>query len=276
MFYVAGGREVTKENEFAKRVWDDIPVLKLGILIAWFLFMSIGIHKLYPEIETVYIMLFTQIIFSLSVVEFAMNPIKRHFFFVKERGVSYGQVTVASFTALVIFGITVLGVLGMRAFGVTLDGTTVQATYDWSPKGVASVLLIVLVAPIYEEILFKYVIQHCVFRNTVGWIQILVTGILFGVSHGTTFHMVFGVIFGIITSFVFVAEQDLVICILIHIFYNTMVTFPVTIPIVLVLLGIGVIRLVVIVRKVKIRAEAEQKSMEVVLEEMKKELDDVQ
>lgn len=267
---------MTKGNEFAKRVWDDIPVLKLGILIAWFLFMSIGIHKLYPEIETVYIMLFTQIIFSLSVVEFAMNPIKRHFFFVKERGISYGQVTVASFTALVIFGITVLGVLGMRAFGVMLDGTTVQATYDWSPKGVASVLLIVLVAPVYEEILFKYVIQHCVFRNTVGWIQILVTGILFGVFHGTTFHMVFGVIFGIITSFVFVVEQDLVISILIHIFYNTMVTFPVTIPIVLVLLGIGVIRLVVIARKVKRRAEVEQKSMEIVLEEMKKELDEVQ
>ena len=267
---------MTKENEFAKRVWDDIPVLKLGILIAWFLFMSIGIHKLYPEIETVYIMLFTQIIFSLSVVEFAMNPIKRHFFFIKERGISYGQVTVASFTALVILGITVLGVLGMRAFGITLDGTTVQATYDWSPKGVASVLLIVLVAPVYEEILFKYVIQHCVFRNTVGWIQILVTGILFGVSHGTTFHMVFGVIFGIITSFVFVVEQDLVISILIHIFYNTMVTFPVTIPVVLVLLGIGVIRLVVIARKVKRRAEVEQKSMEIVLEEMKKELDEVQ
>ncbi len=91
-------------------------------------------------------------------------------------------------------------------------------------QGVASVLIIVLVAPVYEEILFKYVIQHCVFRNTVGWIQILVTGILFGVSHGTTFHMVFGVIFGIITSFVFVVEQDLVISILIHIFYNTMVT----------------------------------------------------
>lgn len=267
---------MTKGNEFAKRVWDDIPVLKLGILIAWFLFMSIGIHKLYPEIETVYIMLFTQIIFSLSVVEFAMNPIKRHFFFMKERGFSYGQVTVASFTALVIFGITVLGVLGMRAFGVTLDGTTVQATYDWSPKGVASVLLIVLVAPVYEEILFKYVIQHCVFRNTVGWIQILATGILFGVSHGTTFHMVFGVIFGIITSFVFVVEQDLVISILIHIFYNIMVTFPVTIPVALVLLGIGVIRLVVIARKVKRRAEAEQKSMEIVLEEMKKELDEAQ
>ena len=88
--------------------------------------------------------------------------------------------------------------------------------------------------------------------------------------------MVFGVIFGIITSFVFVVEQDLVISILIHIFYNTMVTFPVTIPVVLVLLGIGVIRLVVIARKVKRRAEAEQKSMEVVLEEMKKELDEVQ
>lgn len=262
---------MTKENEFAKRVWDDIPVLKLGILIAWFLFMSIGIHKLYPEVETVYIMLFTQIIFSLSVVEFAMNPIKKHFFFVKERGFSYGQVTVASFTALVIFGITVLGVLGMRAFGVTLDGTTVQATYDWSPKGVASVLLIVLVAPIYEEILFKYVIQHCVFRNTVGWIQILATGILFGFSHGTTYHAVFGVLFGIITSFVFVAEQDLVICILIHIFYNTMVTFPVTIPVVVLLFGIGVGRLLVIYTKARKRAKQENKELEEVLLEMKRE-----
>ena len=262
---------MTKENEFAKRVWDDIPVLKLGILIAWFLFMSIGIHKLYPEIETVYIMLFTQIIFSLSVVEFAMNPIKRHFFTRKGNGFSYGQVTVASFIALVIFGLTVLGVLVTRAFGVTLDGNTVQATYDWSPKGVTSILLIVLVAPVYEEILFKYVIQHCVFRNTVGWIQILATGILFGFSHGTTYHAVYGVIFGIITSFVFVAEQDLVICILIHIFYNTMVTFPVTIPVVFVLLGIGVIRLLLIYTKARKRATTEQKEIEEVLLEMKRE-----
>ena len=262
---------MTKENEFAKRVWDDIPVPKLGILIAWFLFMSIGIHKLYPEIETVYIMLFTQIIFSLSVVEFAMNPIKRHFFTRKGNGFSYGQVTVASFIALVIFGLTVLGVLVTRAFGVTLDGNTVQATYDWSPKGVTSILLIVLVAPVYEEILFKYVIQHCVFRNTVGWIQILATGILFGFSHGTTYHAVYGVIFGIITSFVFVAEQDLVICILIHIFYNTMVTFPVTIPVVFVLLGIGVIRLLLIYTKARKRATTEQKEIEEVLLEMKRE-----
>lgn len=262
---------MTKENEFAKRVWDDIPVLKLGILIAWFLFMSIGIHKLYPEIETVYIMLFTQIIFSLSVVEFAMSPIKRHFFMKKGNGFSYGQVTVGSFTALVIFGLTVLGVLLMRAFGVTLDGNTVQATYDWSPKGVTSILLIVLVAPVYEEILFKYVIQHCVFRNMVGWIQILATGLLFGFSHGTTYHAVFGVLFGIITSFVFVAEQDLVICILIHIFYNTMVTFPAVIPVVVVLFGIGVIRLLLIYTKARKRAKGEQKEIEEVLLEMKRE-----
>ncbi len=41
--------------------------------------------------------------------------------------------------------------------------------------------------------------------------------------------------FGIITSFCVCSRQDLVISILIHIFYNTMVTFPVTIPVVLVL-----------------------------------------
>ena len=258
-------------SDFAKRVWDDVPVLKLGLLIVWFLFMSIGIKKVFPEVENVYIMLFTQIMFSFGVIEFAMNPIKRHFFIKKEDGFNYGRVTVASFTALVIFGLTVLGVLVTRAFGVTLDGNTVQATYDWSPKGVTSILLIVLIAPVYEEILFKYVIQHCVFRNTVGWIQILATGLLFGFSHGTTYHAVYGVIFGIITSFVFVAEQDLVICILIHIFYNTMVTFPVTIPVVVILLGIGVIRLLLIYTKARRRAKAEQKEIEEVLLEMKRE-----
>ena len=184
---------MSEENEFAKRVWDDIPVLKLGALIVWFLFMNIGIHNVFPELEPVYIMVFTEIVFSLCVYESAMSPIKRHFFMKKGNGFSYGQITVGSFTALVIFGLTVLGVLLMRAFGVTLDGNTVQATYDWSPKGVTSILLIVLVAPVYEEILFKYVIQHCVFRNTVGWIQILATGILFGFSHGTTYHAVFGI-----------------------------------------------------------------------------------
>jgi hypothetical protein len=262
---------VSEENEFAKRVWDDIPVLKLGALIVWFLFMNIGIHKVFPELEPVYIMVFTEIVFSLCVYEFAMSPIKRHFFMKKGNGFSYGQVTVASFTALVIFGLTVLGVLLMRAFGVTLDGNTVRATYDWSPKGVTSILLIVLVAPVYEEILFKYVIQHCVFRNTVGWIQILATGILFGFSHGTTYHAVFGVLFGIITSFVFVAEQDLVICILIHIFYNIMVTFPVVIPVVVVLFGIGVGRLLVIYTKARRRAKRENKKLEEVLLEMKRE-----
>ena len=263
-------------NDVAKRVWDDVPVLKLGLLIVWFLFMSIGIKKVFPEVENVYIMLFTQIMFSFGVIEFAMNPIKRHFFIKKENEFNYGRVTVASFTALVIFGLTVLGVVVMRMFGITLDGTTVQATYDWSPKGVSSIILIVLVAPIYEEILFKYVIQHCVFRNTVGWIQILATGILFGVSHGTTYHMIYGLLFGIITSFVFVAEQDLVICILIHIFYNTMVTFPVMIPVVLVLFAIGIVRLLLILADARKRARIEQKVLNQVLEEMKRELDEVE
>ncbi len=73
---------MTKKTEFAERVWD-IPYSNLeSSSVRFLLFMSIGIRKLYPEIETVYIMLFTQVIFSLRIsqpVEFAMNPIKRHF-----------------------------------------------------------------------------------------------------------------------------------------------------------------------------------------------------
>ena len=88
--------------------------------------------------------------------------------------------------------------------------------------------------------------------------------------------MIYGLLFGIITSFVFVVEQDLVMCILIHIFYNTMVTFPVTIPVVLVLFAIGIVRLLLILADARKRARIEQKVLNQVLEEMKRELDEVE
>lgn len=236
-------------------MWDDIPALKIGGLLLWFMFMNTGIPKVFPQLDTIYVMLITEILLVLGLVEFGMSRIKRRFFFQKYSLRNYGRITVASTSALLILGLSIFGVLVLRYFGVVLQGSGVSFTLDWSIKGIASGLLVCLVAPVYEEILFRYVVQHCIFRNYVGWIQILVPALIFGFAHGTGYHTVFGTLFGIVSGYVFSVEQDLWISILIHIFVNTMTVFPFMIPVVALLMVIGFIRIVYLRYKLRKRAK---------------------
>lgn len=257
---------MNRTPKLGKWVWDDIPALKIGGLLLWFMFMNTGIPKVFPQIDTIYVMLITEILLALGLVEFGMSRIKRRFFFQKYSLRNYGRITVASTSALLILGLSIFGVLVLRHFGVVLQGSGVSFTLDWSVKGIASGLLVCLVAPVYEEILFRYVVQHCIFRNYVGWIQILVPALIFGLAHGTGYHAVFGTLFGIVSGYVFLVEQDLWISILIHIFVNTMTVFPFMIPVVALLMVVGFIRIVYLKYKLVKRAKENPEIVKIEIE----------
>ena len=257
---------MNRTPKLGKWVWDDIPALKIGGLLLWFMFMNTGIPKVFPQLDTIYVMLITEILLALGLVEFGMSRIKRRFFFQKYSLRNYGRITVASTSALLILGLSVFGVLVLRYFGVVLQGSGVSFTLDWSVKGITSGLLVCLVAPVYEEILFRYVVQHCIFRNYVGWIQILVPALIFGFAHGTGYHAVFGTLFGLVSGYVFLVEQDLWISILIHVFVNIMTVLPFMIPVVALLMVIGFIRIMYLRYKLAKRAKENPEIVEIEIE----------
>ncbi len=91
--------------------------------------------------------------------------------------------------------------------------------------GVISVLMICLVAPMVEEMLFRGVILRSFLRQYPRWPAILGTALLFGLTHMNVYQCVAAFITGTLMGWLYERTRSLWPGILLHASYNTAVMF---------------------------------------------------
>lgn len=96
--------------------------------------------------------------------------------------------------------------------------------YDFSTMtGLDIILLFACVsvlAPVFEEILFRSIVMRELSTCMPVGFAIVIQGILFGLVHGNLVQLVFTSVIGILLGFIYYKTKNLVISILVHLFFN--------------------------------------------------------
>lgn len=98
-------------------------------------------------------------------------------------------------------------------------------TYQRSINGsglIAKLLLVTMVAPVFEEFMFRVSLLSVVdsIRPKFKYVYVIFVAFVFGSIHGTLYHAVIGTIFALILSFVYLRYKSVLNTIVLHVVYN--------------------------------------------------------
>ncbi|RZI98819.1 MAG: CPBP family intramembrane metalloprotease [Rubrivivax sp.] len=97
-----------------------------------------------------------------------------------------------------------------------------QAGFDrMTSNGLASVLMVCLVAPMVEEMLFRGVILRSFLRQYARWPAILGSALLFGLAHLNVYQCAVGLALGTVSGWLYERTQSLWPSIILHASYNS-------------------------------------------------------
>ncbi|WP_238784226.1 CPBP family intramembrane glutamic endopeptidase [Blattabacterium cuenoti] len=95
-----------------------------------------------------------------------------------------------------------------------------------SKNRIPFILTTVLLAPIFEEILFRGIILNGMLNNKIHPIKaILFSSFLFGITHMNPWQFVGGLLIGSFIGFVYFVTSSIINCILLHFFNNFLAIF---------------------------------------------------
>lgn len=116
---------------------------------------------------------------------------------------------------------TIISQLGQYLISILNGGD--KADYDImdalnSPIFMITILSVIVISPILEEILYQGIIQNVFFKNMNPYINILITAFIFALSHGYSFSLLTLELFvsGLAYAFVFYKTKDLKMAIYSH------------------------------------------------------------
>ena len=100
-------------------------------------------------------------------------------------------------------------------------------TYQRSINGsglIAKLLLVTMVAPIFEEFMFRVSLLSVVdsMRPKFKYVYVVFVAFVFGSIHGTLYHAVIGTIFALILSFIYLRYKSVLNTIVLHVVYNVL------------------------------------------------------
>ena len=103
----------------------------------------------------------------------------------------------------------------------TLYDDMEQSPYIWT------LLAIAIVGPIVEEIMFRGLIYRSLEKAIeTPWLPIVISGVMFGVWHGSFIQGVYTAILGIILAYYYKKTRSLFLVIMVHIINNFLSTLP--------------------------------------------------
>lgn len=116
-----------------------------------------------------------------------------------------------------------------KNIGDNLYSNNYSSSFNDSPSLIWSLLLILIVAPIAEELIFRYLLfGRLLFKNQCepSWLKylslILLSTVLFGFIHGTMMHQIVVLPLGLLLCLLMYKTNRIIFPILGHIFFNLM------------------------------------------------------
>lgn len=77
-----------------------------------------------------------------------------------------------------------------------------------------------IIAPVFEEVLFRGIVQSELMKIMRPWAAIFMQGIIFGVAHGVLFQSIFATVVGIVLGVIYYKTNDIKIAMICHGVFN--------------------------------------------------------
>lgn len=139
-----------------------------------------------------------------------------------KKKMSLGQWLTALFMSLaILYSFNLVGTAMTTVIGILKKGsvTNVMATITGSIHPVANLFIIVLCAPLVEEILFRKILVDRTIQYG-EWISVVFSGFVFGLYHGNLNQFIYAFPLGCFFAFLYVKTKDIRYTISLHMVVN--------------------------------------------------------
>lgn len=152
-----------------------------------------------------------------------LNNKKKNYITVsKSKGQTFNYLTY-SFAVILVGIISGIFMSFLENFAIKIDGGYSSITSITSQNVYLSLISVVLLAPILEEILFRGLIFNRLNSKFKTWTSIIISALIFGLIHGNIIQTINATILGIAFAYIYSKTHNLIPCIIGH-FLNNLIS----------------------------------------------------
>ncbi|MFP7478502.1 CPBP family intramembrane glutamic endopeptidase [Terribacillus saccharophilus] len=120
-------------------------------------------------------------------------------------------------------GQIIAGLIETYAFGITQGSENTSNILDAVREVPAFVLIVVVFAPILEEIIFRKILFGEIYKRTNFFVAVLISALVFGAVHGDFLHLLQYFVMGVVFAALYVQTKRIIVPIITHGLMNLMV-----------------------------------------------------
>ena len=120
-------------------------------------------------------------------------------------------------------GQVIAGLVETYAFGITQGSENTSSILDAVREVPAFVLIVVVFAPILEEIIFRKILFGEIYKRTNFFVAVLISALVFGAVHGDFLHLLQYFVMGVVFAALYVQTKRIIVPIITHGLMNLMV-----------------------------------------------------
>ncbi|PAF16298.1 CPBP family intramembrane glutamic endopeptidase [Terribacillus saccharophilus] len=120
-------------------------------------------------------------------------------------------------------GQVIAGLIETYAFGITQGSENTSSILDAVREVPAFVLIVVVFAPILEEIIFRKILFGEIYKRTNFFVAVLISALVFGAVHGDFLHLLQYFVMGVVFAALYVQTKRIIVPIITHGLMNLMV-----------------------------------------------------
>ncbi|QXE02285.1 CPBP family intramembrane glutamic endopeptidase [Terribacillus sp. DMT04] len=121
------------------------------------------------------------------------------------------------------FGQVIAGLIEIYVLNIRQTSQNTSNIIDAIQSVPAFVIIVVVFAPILEEIIFRKIIFGEIYKRTNFFVAVLISALLFGVVHGDLLHLLQYFVMGVIFATLYVQTKRIIVPIITHGLMNLMV-----------------------------------------------------
>lgn len=120
-------------------------------------------------------------------------------------------------------GQVIAGLIETYVFGITQGSENTSNILDAVREVPAFVLIVVVFAPILEEIIFRKILFGEIYKRTNFFVAVLISALVFGAVHGDFLHLLQYFVMGVVFAALYVQTKRIIVPIITHSLMNLMV-----------------------------------------------------
>jgi uncharacterized protein len=120
-------------------------------------------------------------------------------------------------------GQVIAGLIETYLFGITQGSENTSNIMDAVREVPAFVLIVVVFAPVLEEIIFRKILFGEIYKRTNFFVAVLISALVFGAVHGDFLHLLQYFVMGIVFAALYVQTKRIIVPIITHSLMNLMV-----------------------------------------------------